>query len=148
MKNACLHPTLITQSQSQGLHLLPSPPGDFDQKPYVSADADCSVTQLQGDEDLVLLACDGFFDAVKPSEVPRLVLAALRRTAEPDGGGGEDTPAPSEAVAQQLVAHAKAAGSSDNITVLVVFLRPPELLLARDSPQGSSDSGASEASQQ
>lgn len=126
--------------------------GDFDQKPYVSADADCSVTQLQGDEDLVLLACDGFFDAVKPSEVPRLVLAALRRTAEPEGGGGEDTPAPgpapSEAVAQQLVAHAKAAGSSDNITVLVVFLRPPELLLARDSPQGSSDSGASEASQQ
>lgn len=108
------------------------------------------MTQLQGDEDLVLLACDGFFDAVKPSEVPRLVLAALRRPAEPEGAGGEDapSPSPSESVAQQLVAHAKAAGSSDNITVLVVFLRPPELLLARDSPQGSSDCGAAEAPQQ
>ncbi|KAK6312700.1 hypothetical protein J4Q44_G00160470 [Coregonus suidteri] len=29
-----------------------------------------------------------------------------------------------ESVAQELVAHAKAAGSSDNITVMVVFLRP------------------------
>lgn len=115
----------------------------------MSADADCSVTQLQGDEDLVLLACDGFFDAVKPSEVPRLVLAALRRPAEPEGGEGEvPAPSPSESVAQQLVAHAKAAGSSDNITVMVVFLRPPELLLTRDSPQGSSDCGAAEAPQQ
>lgn len=121
----------------------PPPPGDFDQKPYVSGDADCSVTRLQGDEDLVLLACDGFFDAVKPSEVPRLVLAALRRPPEPEGGAGEDadppgpSPPPSESVAQQLVAHAKAAGSSDNITVLVVFLRPPELILA--SQEGSSE---------
>lgn len=107
----------------------------------MSSDADCSVTELHGDEDLLLLACDGFFDAVKPSEVPRLVLAALRRPAEPEGGGGEGVPS-SESVAQQLVAHAKAAGSSDNITVLVVFLRPPELLLAKDSAPGSSDCGA------
>ncbi|KAK9523226.1 hypothetical protein VZT92_019631 [Zoarces viviparus] len=60
--------------------------GDFDQKPYVSGDADCSTTQLLGDEDYVLLACDGFFDAVKPSEVPQLVLDALHQSVEPEGG--------------------------------------------------------------
>ncbi|XP_012671465.2 protein phosphatase 1F [Clupea harengus] len=100
--------------------------GDFDQKPYVSNMADCSSVQLAGDEDYVLLACDGFFDVVRPSEVPGLVLEALR---EMEGRGG------CEEVAQRLVAQAKAAGSSDNITVLVVFLREPGQLLLQD--QGS-----------
>ncbi|XP_037634540.1 protein phosphatase 1F isoform X2 [Sebastes umbrosus] len=107
--------------------------GDFDQKPYVSGDADCLTTQLLGDEDYVLLACDGFFDAVKPEEVPHLVLHALQQSGDPEDGGealleqSEDTVG--LRVAQQLVAHAKAAGSSDNITVMLVFLRPPEQLL-------------------
>uniref|UniRef100_A0A672HQ92 Protein phosphatase, Mg2+/Mn2+ dependent, 1F n=1 Tax=Salarias fasciatus TaxID=181472 RepID=A0A672HQ92_SALFA len=101
--------------------------GDFDQKPYVSSEADCSTLRLQGDEDYLLLACDGFFDAVKPSEVPDLVLRALRRTPDPDEDG--DAPATGADVAQRLVAHAKAAGSSDNITVMVVFLKAPEQLL-------------------
>ena len=81
---------------------------------------------VDGDEDYVLLACDGFFDVVRPSEVPGLVLEALR---EMEGRGG------CEEVAQRLVAQAKAAGSSDNITVLVVFLREPGQLLLQD--QGS-----------
>ncbi|XP_029916545.1 protein phosphatase 1F [Myripristis murdjan] len=114
--------------------------GDFDQKPYVSGDADCSTTQLAGDEDYVLLACDGFFDTVKPSEVPELVLEALREPGDPEGGG--DAPlelskdALARSVAQKLVAQAKAAGSNDNITVMLVFLRPPEQLLAEDSTTG------------
>ncbi|XP_068167544.1 protein phosphatase 1F [Antennarius striatus] len=116
--------------------------GDFDQKPYVSGDADCSVTQLFGDEDYVLLACDGFFDAVRPSEVPRLVLDALRQLGDLDSGG--DTPQEQEdvglRVAQQLVGHAKAAGSSDNITVIVVFLRPTEQLLVQDATKGTAAS--------
>ncbi|XP_071371452.1 protein phosphatase 1F [Centroberyx affinis] len=111
--------------------------GDFDQKPYVSGDADCSTTRLAGDEDYVLLACDGFFDTVKPSEVPRLVLEALRQPGDPEGGGdapaGPSEDAPGQRVAQKLVAHAKAAGSNDNITVMLVFLRPPQQLLAADA---------------
>ncbi|KAM3867773.1 protein phosphatase 1F [Diretmus argenteus] len=112
--------------------------GDFDQKPYVSGDADCSSTQLVGDEDYVLLACDGFFDAVKTSEVPHLVLEALRQPR--DTGGAGDAPlgplsenAVGLNVAQRLVYHAKAAGSNDNITVMVVFLRPTKQLLAEDA---------------
>ncbi|XP_026199796.1 protein phosphatase 1F isoform X2 [Anabas testudineus] len=128
--------------------------GDFDQKPYVSGDADCSTTQLLGDEDYVLLACDGFFDTVRPSLVPELVLNALQQPGDSEEGG--DTQQSEEAVglrvAQYLVAHAKAAGSSDNITVMVVFLRPPEQLLARDSftetAQATRDSTSQDAPQQ
>ncbi|XP_073696766.1 protein phosphatase 1F [Garra rufa] len=105
--------------------------GDFDQKPYVSNKADCSSIQLDGHEDYVLLACDGFFDVVRPGDVPGLVLEALRET----GGSGDE-------VAQSLVAHAKAAGSSDNITVLLVFLKDPQRLLScemssRPEPEGA-----------
>uniref|UniRef100_A0A665TXI3 Protein phosphatase 1E n=1 Tax=Echeneis naucrates TaxID=173247 RepID=A0A665TXI3_ECHNA len=96
--------------------------GDFDQKPYVSGDADCSTIKLQGDEDYVLLACDGFFDAVKPSMVPQLVLDALKQIGE---------------VAQHLVSYAKEAGSSDNITVMLVFLCPAEQLLSKDATTGT-----------
>lgn len=130
--------------------------GDFDQKPYVSGDADCSTIQLSGDEDYVLLACDGFFDAVKPSEVPDLVLDALQHTDRPEGGGDAPSEQPEDAVgtraAQQLVGHAKAAGSSDNITVMLVFLRPPEQLLTQRSTtataQATQDSTSQDAQQQ
>lgn len=119
-------------------------PGDFDQKPYVSGDADCSITQLVGDEDYILLACDGFFDAVKSSEVPHLVLDALQQSGDREGRGDalleQSEHAVGLRVAQQLVGHAKAAGSSDNITVILVFLRPPEQLLAPpDSTPGTAE---------
>lgn len=111
--------------------------GDFDQKPYVSGDADCSTIQLLGNEDYVLLACDGFFDAVKPSEVPHMVVEALQQTS-----GERIPPECSEVgvgqkVAQKLVGEAKAAGSSDNITVILVFLRPPEQLMVHHCTSGS-----------
>ncbi|KAK2910999.1 hypothetical protein QQF64_026605 [Cirrhinus molitorella] len=109
--------------------------GDFDQKPYVSNEADCSSIHLNGHEDYVLLACDGFFDVVRPGDVPGLVQEALRET----GGSADD-------VAQSLVAHAKAAGSSDNITVLLVFLKDPQRLLScetssRAEPEGAAATG-------
>ncbi|XP_068461519.1 protein phosphatase 1F isoform X2 [Clinocottus analis] len=119
--------------------------GDFDQKPYVSGEADCSTTQLLGNEDYVLLACDGFFDAVKASEVPHLVLDALHQSVDPEAE--EDAPLEQSEdsvglrVAQQLVCHAKAAGSSDNITVMLVFLRPPSQLLAANSATGPAATG-------
>ncbi|XP_047448518.1 protein phosphatase 1F [Mugil cephalus] len=115
--------------------------GDFDQKPYVSGDADCSTTPLWGDEDYVLLACDGFFDTVKHSEVPQLVLDALQHAGDSEGGGDASLEqaegAVGSRVAQHLVSHAKAAGSSDNITVMLVFLRPLEQLLVQQSTTGT-----------
>ncbi|XP_050174376.1 protein phosphatase 1F isoform X3 [Myiozetetes cayanensis] len=42
--------------------------GDICQKPYISGDADGDSFELTGSEDYLLLACDGFFDAIKPYE--------------------------------------------------------------------------------
>ncbi|XP_071337984.1 protein phosphatase 1F isoform X2 [Trachinotus anak] len=114
--------------------------GDFDQKPYVSGDADCSTVQLSGDEDYVLLACDGFFDAVKPTMVPQLVLDALQPVESEEEPGTPLKPSEEQTgqrVVQQLVSNAKEAGSSDNITVMLVFLRPLEQLLSQDSTTGT-----------
>ncbi|KAL7839909.1 hypothetical protein SRHO_G00265670 [Serrasalmus rhombeus] len=110
--------------------------GDFDQKPYVSNAADCSSVQLSGEEDYILLACDGFFDVVQPVEVPGLVLEALRET----GGSGTEA-------AQSLVNQAKAAGSSDNITVLLVFLREPQKLLLSEMGSGTEGEAGGQAPQ-
>ncbi|KAL4646577.1 protein phosphatase 1F isoform X1 [Arapaima gigas] len=115
---------VLTQTFSL-LFSCPSLLGDFDQKPYISNEADCMSVRLTGPEDYVLLACDGFFDAVQPSEVPSLVCEAL---SESQGQG--------DLAAQRLVAQAKAAGSSDNITVMLVFLRDPELLLREAEERG------------
>ncbi|XP_025893249.1 protein phosphatase 1F [Nothoprocta perdicaria] len=93
--------------------------GDLYQKPYVSGDADGDSFELSGSEDYLLLACDGFFDAIKPYEVVDLVLDHLMQT---NGVGVK--------AAERLVAAAKENGSSDNITVLVVFLRDPQHILA------------------
>ncbi|KAG9334011.1 hypothetical protein JZ751_009243 [Albula glossodonta] len=104
--------------------------GDFDQKPYISSEADCSSVHLTGEEDYVLLACDGFFDTVRVADVPGLVQEALR---EGEGAIGDVA----AATAQRLVAQAKSAGSSDNITVLLVFLRDPEQLRQEAKRQGA-----------
>lgn len=111
--------------------------GDICQKPYVSGDADGDSFELTGSEDYLLLACDGFFDAIKPHEVVDLVLDHLMQT---KGVGLK--------AAERLVAAAKENGSSDNITVLVVFLRDPQDILAdclRDSkiPRADGDAQSS-----
>uniref|UniRef100_A0ABM5F2P4 Protein phosphatase 1F n=1 Tax=Pogona vitticeps TaxID=103695 RepID=A0ABM5F2P4_9SAUR len=93
--------------------------GDLLQKPYVSGCADSASFELTGAEDYVLLACDGFFDAIQPFEVVDHVLEHLRRNK------GEGLNA-----AESLVAAAKESGSTDNITVLLVFLREPRSILS------------------
>uniref|UniRef100_W5M1W6 Protein phosphatase 1E n=1 Tax=Lepisosteus oculatus TaxID=7918 RepID=W5M1W6_LEPOC len=53
--------------------------GDFDQKPYVSGEPDGASFPLGGAEDFLLLACDGFFDAVQPREAAGAVLEEALR---------------------------------------------------------------------
>ena len=113
----------------------------------MSGDADSSTIQLCGDEDYVLLACDGFFDAVKPSVVPYLVLDALQQSGEPEEVSSQFEEKPGLRVAQQLVSHAKAAGSSDNITVMLVFLRQLEQLLPQDLTTGTAKTSQESTSQ-
>ncbi|KAM9332191.1 protein phosphatase 1E [Pholidichthys leucotaenia] len=88
--------------------------GDSEHKPYICGDADHSIFPLDGSEDYLILACDGFWDTVSPEEALRVVSDHLQENAG-------DT----SMVAHKLVASARDAGSSDNITVVVVFLRDP-----------------------
>ncbi|XP_058482505.1 protein phosphatase 1E isoform X2 [Solea solea] len=88
--------------------------GDSEHKPYISGDADHCDVSLDGTEDYLILACDGFWDTVSPDEALRVVSDHLLENT------GDTT-----MVAHKLVASARDAGSSDNITVVVVFLRDP-----------------------
>ncbi|KAF0038406.1 hypothetical protein F2P81_008890 [Scophthalmus maximus] len=97
--------------------------GDSEHKPYICGDADHGVFPLDGSEDYLILACDGFWDTVVPDEAVRVVSDHLQENA------GDTT-----MVAHKLVASARDAGSSDNITVIVVFLRDP-----RSPPPTSTD---------
>ncbi|XP_065273680.1 protein phosphatase 1F [Emys orbicularis] len=111
--------------------------GDLYQKPYISGNADGNSFELTGSEDYLLLACDGFFDAIRPYDVVDLVLDHLKQN---KGDGLK--------AAERLVSAAKENGSSDNITVLVVFLRDPRDILAdclRDPKSLSIDEGAEDS---
>ncbi|XP_063002553.1 protein phosphatase 1E [Elgaria multicarinata webbii] len=86
--------------------------GDAEHKPYICGDADSASTALDGSEDYLILACDGFYDTVNPDEAVKVVADHLKEN------NGD-----SSMVAHKLVASARDAGSSDNITVIVVFLK-------------------------
>lgn len=65
---------------------------------------------LTGDEDFLILACDGLWDVVKAGEAVDLVVQHLAE-------GGDRS-----SIAKLLVDSAKSRGSNDNISVVVVFL--------------------------
>ncbi|XP_034462336.1 protein phosphatase 1E [Hippoglossus hippoglossus] len=91
--------------------------GDSEHKPYICGDADHDIFPLDGSEDYLILACDGFWDTVNSDEAVRVVSDHLEENS------GDTT-----MVAHKLVASARDAGSSDNISVIVVFLRDPRSL--------------------
>ena len=97
----------------------------MENKPAVTSEPDVASIELDGTEDYIVLACDGIWDVIRPSKVPQLVYAHLT------GGGSK------EMVAKSLIDHAKAEGSSDNMTAIVVFFDTFEL---KEPPQAISES--------
>ncbi|KAG9263195.1 protein phosphatase 1E [Astyanax mexicanus] len=98
--------------------------GDSEHKPYICGDADHISFPLDGTEDYLILACDGFYDTMNPEEAARVVSDHLQENS------GDTT-----MVAHKLVASARDAGSSDNITVIVVFLRDPRAPPPSEEPE-------------
>ena len=84
--------------------------GDPQHKPYVSSDADIISFELEGTEDFLVIGCDGLWDALASDSLVSLVNDHLK-----ESEGDRST------VAQKLVRAAKENGSTDNITVIVVF---------------------------
>lgn len=102
--------------------------GDHYLKPSVSCDPDvCSYTHSSTDEIVALvIASDGLWDAVEDDEVEEVFMQHLRNAvvvgskAEAASRTAVAASKLQEGVAKDLVRQAKARGSRDNITVLVV----------------------------
>ncbi|XP_023215303.1 uncharacterized protein LOC111618090 [Centruroides sculpturatus] len=92
--------------------------GDPEHKPYVSAEPDVVKIPLQGNEDFFVLACDGLWDRLNPSDVASAIYSYIVEHPFDDY----------EDVASRLVQQAKEHGSSDNITAIVIFLKDPKEL--------------------
>ena len=105
----------------------------------VSSEPDVSVRDLHADDRFIVLACDGFWDVVEPQECVDFVWKRVNDVAdaEPEerlaGEIGADRThislnrlpnprATAEAIAEELADLAIRSGSSDNVTVLLLFL--------------------------
>ncbi|XP_022103749.1 protein phosphatase 1F-like [Acanthaster planci] len=104
--------------------------GDPDQKPYISSDADMTTMPLTGNEDCIIIACDGLWDVVEPKVVCRIIQESINGASDMDS------------VAHRLVVEAKTSGSNDNITVLVVFLNPTQREIKDEEEEVEMDGAA------
>jgi len=95
--------------------------GDGEYKPYISADPDVTTIAMNGSEDFVIVGCDGLWDTVTPEEATDLVFDHLEENKA--NGGDIDN------ISARLATLSKEKGSGDNITIIVVFLKPVEELI-------------------
>ncbi|XP_076038176.1 uncharacterized protein LOC143023514 isoform X3 [Oratosquilla oratoria] len=96
--------------------------GDSDYKPLISSECDIKSLDLEGNEDFLVLACDGLWDTLTPDDAVHIVFSYLHHNQG-------DT----EGVGRCLVEAARSAGSDDNITAVVVFLRPVDILMEEEA---------------
>ncbi|KAM3330650.1 hypothetical protein ACQJBY_027053 [Aegilops geniculata] len=83
--------------------------GDDDLKPAVTALPEITETDLTADDEFLVMASDGLWDVVGNEDV----LSIIKDTVKEPG-----------MCSKRLATEASARGSKDNITVIVVFLRP------------------------
>lgn len=84
--------------------------GDFALKPYVIAQPETLVHSLTGQDEFLILACDGVWDVFTNQQAVDIVRASLQQKPDP------------KFAAKQLAQAAYDTGSMDNISVLVVKL--------------------------
>ncbi|KAK9289907.1 hypothetical protein L1049_008068 [Liquidambar formosana] len=83
--------------------------GDDDLKPSVTAEPEITQTVLSAEDEFLVMASDGLWDVVSNAEV----VSIIRDTVKEPG-----------MCSKRLATEAAERGSKDNITVIVVFLRP------------------------
>ena len=104
--------------------------GDPEHKKFVTADPDIVTIPLEGNEDFIVIACDGLWDHLTPDDAMSLIYEFLASNSFNDPHDAANK------VSEYLLEKAKAEGSTDNITAIVVFLRDIRQLL----PTYASDS--------
>jgi len=82
----------------------------------ISSQSDFCTMELDEGEFLLMLACDGVWDALDESEVFEAVRLFTQEHSV------DDYPK----LAEFLVSKAKSTGASDNMTLIIVFLRSPQ----------------------
>jgi serine/threonine protein phosphatase PrpC len=83
--------------------------GDDDLKPAVTAQPEIIETALSADDEFLVMASDGLWDVISNEDV----LSIIKDTVKEPG-----------MCSKRLATEAAERGSKDNITVIVVFLRP------------------------
>ncbi|KAL6272562.1 hypothetical protein ACE6H2_023254 [Prunus campanulata] len=83
--------------------------GDDDLKPAVTAEPEITETILSAEDEYLVMASDGLWDVVSNAEVVSII---------------KDTVKEPGMCSKRLATEAAERGSKDNITVIVVFLRP------------------------
>mmetsp|Transcript_16403 Transcript_16403/g.28400 ORF Transcript_16403/g.28400 Transcript_16403/m.28400 type:complete len:225 (-) Transcript_16403:936-1610(-) len=97
----------VVNSRVNGVLSVTRAFGDHAMKNAVTAEPYLTEVQLQGDDEFLILACDGLWDVVSDQQAVDLVTA-------PDLDANK--------MAEMLVKHGLSQGSTDNMTVMVVRL--------------------------
>lgn len=109
--------------------------GDQSLRPYVIPNPDVCVLHRSVDDELLILATDGLWDVLTNQEACTLALKCLNRAKEKGASPKEAT----RLTATVLTKAAMDRGSRDNITVLVVDLRPGDEFV-QSVPSSENDS--------
>ncbi|XP_040566386.1 uncharacterized protein [Lepeophtheirus salmonis] len=112
---------LYGQWRVNGLLAVSRSIGDFEHKSFISAEPDVTSVEMNDTEDFVILASDGLWDYVSHAKVTSAVFEHLVDNAKANGE--------IEKLSQELANLAKQNGSGDNISVIVIFLKPVQLLI-------------------
>ncbi|GER52558.1 protein kinase [Striga asiatica] len=83
--------------------------GDDDLKPYVTAEPEITETLLSAEDEYIVMASDGLWDVLSNNDVMKII---------------KDTVKEAGMCSKRLATEAVERGSKDNITVIVIFLRP------------------------
>ncbi|KAL3637101.1 hypothetical protein CASFOL_019400 [Castilleja foliolosa] len=83
--------------------------GDDDLKPFVTAEPEITETLLSDEDEYIVMASDGLWDVMSNTDVVNII---------------RDTVKEAGMCSKRLATEAAERGSNDNITVVVVFLRP------------------------
>ncbi|XP_062545054.1 uncharacterized protein LOC134211808 isoform X2 [Armigeres subalbatus] len=90
--------------------------GDAPLKPYITGEPDVSTISLEGKEDFLIIASDGLWESLSEDFIALFVYRMIA-----------DNPECADSIAENLVERAR-KGTSDNITVVVVFFKDPHLI--------------------
>eukprot|EP00096_Caligus_rogercresseyi_P013561 TRINITY_DN61_c0_g1_i5.p1 TRINITY_DN61_c0_g1~~TRINITY_DN61_c0_g1_i5.p1 ORF type:complete len:1565 (+),score=563.19 TRINITY_DN61_c0_g1_i5:115-4695(+) len=98
--------------------------GDFEHRAFISAEPDVTSVDMNGSEDFVILASDGLWDYMA---YDKATSAVYRHLVEHAGNNGDI-----DKLSSELANLSKKAGSGDNISIVVVFIKPPAQLISEE----------------